>query len=65
MAERNCESKIQMLYSFDRLANRKISQVYRLLVPQKRWPFKKNIRSLKTGDTEGEDSGNLRTSIIG
>lgn len=60
MAERNRERKIQMLYSFDRLANRKISQVYRLLVPEERWSSGRNVGNLtKIGGSECEDSGNL------
>ena len=34
MADRARRKQIQLLYSFDRLAAQKLSQVYRLLVPR-------------------------------
>ncbi len=55
MARKRLE--IQMLYSHDRLGNEKISQIYRMLVPEKIW---RN----GVGDTH-EDSGTLRTGILG
>ena len=57
MAEKCRE--IQMLYSHDRLGDEKISQIYRMLVPEKIW---KN--GVAQGDTH-EDSGTLCTGILG
>jgi hypothetical protein len=51
--------EIQMLYSHDRLSDEKISQVYRMLVPEKIWR-----KGVAPGDTH-EDSGTLCTGILG
>jgi hypothetical protein len=67
MAEKHhSQRQIQMFYSFDRLATPKISQAYRLLVPEKVWPAGKNIAKLtQQGDNDCEGSSNLHASIIG
>jgi hypothetical protein len=46
--------EIQMLYSHDRLGDEKISQIYGMLVPEKRW---------KIGDAH-EDGSALCPSIL-
>jgi hypothetical protein len=51
--------EIQMLYSHDRLGDEKISQIYRMLVPEKIWKNR-----VAQGGTH-EDSGTLCTGIIG
>ena len=57
MAEKCRE--IQMFYSHDRLGDEKISQIYRMLVPEKIWKNR-----VAQGDTH-EDSGTLCTGIVG
>jgi hypothetical protein len=55
-----------MVYKFDRLAKYKISQVYKLLVPEEfGLSNRSGIRKGKVGGNKFEDSGNLCTSIIG
>ncbi len=67
MAESRRERGIQMVYSFDRLANLKISQVYKLLVPEKIKPCNtSNSDNIKNkGDVKNEVISDLLTSIIG
>ena len=50
MADKGPQRQIQMLYSFDRLENHKLSQAYRLLVPEKIRPFSKGIVKVAQGD---------------
>jgi len=57
MAEKRLE--IQMLYSHDRLSDEKISQIYRMLVPEKIW---------KNGVAQGEiheGSGTVCAGVFG
>ncbi len=57
MAEKRRE--IQMLYSHDRLSDEKISQIYRMLVPEKIWRS-----GVAQGDAH-EGSGTLCAGIFG
>jgi hypothetical protein len=64
MADRARTKQIQLLYSFDRLAAQKLSQVYRLLVPE-RIHSQKRGEAWLSGDQEHEDSGDLRARFLG
>jgi hypothetical protein len=63
MADRARRKQIQLLYSFDRLAAQKLSQVYRLLVPQSIQSPKRG-RACLSGVQEHEDSGDLRAGFL-
>ena len=66
MAGRRREREIQMLYSYDRLCDQKLSQIYRLLVPEKIWSFNKDEPKLaEKGEDTSEDSGTLCSGIVG
>ena len=66
MAGRRREREIQMLYSYDRLYDQKLSQSYRLLVPEKIWSLNKDEPQLtEKGDVASEDSGALCAGIVG
>ncbi|HWR59759.1 MAG TPA: hypothetical protein VN328_12805 [Thermodesulfovibrionales bacterium] len=65
MAERHREREIQMLYSYDRLGDQKLSQIYRLLVPDKMWSSKDEPRLAAKGDGASEDSSALCSGIVG
>lgn len=55
-----------MDYNFDRFFSQKISQAYRILVPEKVWFTDKESEQLtEKVDIECEDGSHLRTGIIG
>jgi len=64
MAERVRTKQIQLLYSFDRLAAQKLSQVYRLLVPE-RIQSQRRGKACLSGAQGHEDSGDLRAGFLG
>ncbi len=65
MAKRHCERQIHLEYSYDRLGDYKISEVYRLLAPEmiRAWG-RGDPNTRDTGDRESEDNSDLCTSII-
>jgi len=66
MADRVCTKQIQLLYSFDRLAAQKLSQVYRLLVPERIHSQNRDEACLSLSGAQGdEDSGDLRARFLG
>ena len=66
MAERHCERQVQMLYAYDRLGDCKISQVYKLLVPERvRVCGGSEPPIAERGDRESEDSGDLCAGVVG
>jgi hypothetical protein len=59
------EKQVKMAYSFDRLEEIKISQVYKLLVPEEIKACRKDNSSMKNkGDIESENGSNLCKSLI-
>jgi len=64
VAKQGCIHKIEMEYSYDRLATRKLSQVYQQLLPDR-----VEEPEFAFGETIGEDahetSSGLRKGIIG
>ena len=55
---------IQICYLFDQLGARKLSQVYRLLVPEEE-RLDVGRRLCLSTRRQGEDSGDLRTGLVG
>ena len=64
MAKKGCIHRIEIEYSYDRLATRKLSQVFQLLLPNR-----VDEPEFALGETIGEDahetSSALRKGIIG
>ena len=64
MAKRHRERQIHLEYTYDRLGDYKISEVYRLLVPEIiRACVRGDPNVGDTGDRESEDSSDLCKSI--
>lgn len=62
-----CGRDIELEYSFDRLSAEKISQVYRLLVPEKIWEMGDTKESLRHEGAESvadEAGSDLHARII-
>lgn len=67
MVGKRREREIQLLYSYDRLGDHKLSQIYRLLVPEKIWSFHRGESGLteKGEGTNEEDGGAVCKGIVG
>lgn len=65
MAERYSKRRVKMVYSFDRLEEIKISQAYKLLVPEETKACRKDNSSMKKiGDMESENGSNICKGIV-
>lgn len=62
MRKRRHHKEVCMLYIFDRLANKKLSQAYNFLVPEKNFSY---VVGSDVGDTRYEGNSHLRTSLFG
>jgi hypothetical protein len=57
--------QIHMEYSHDRLSSEKLSQAYRLLMPDHTWPIGKRNETVKKQGEDDEIGGDLRKSLLG
>ena len=65
MAEKRRWKKIELYYSFDRLATQKLSYVYQILVPKERAGRAKGSPDFALiGGGGGENSSDLRSSVL-
>jgi hypothetical protein len=65
VAKKSCIHKIEMEYRYDRLATRKLSQVYQQLLPDRVVQQKFTIGEETVGENAHETSSGLRKGIIG
>jgi hypothetical protein len=65
VAEKHRQKKIELHYSFDRLATQKLLYVYQILVPIKKADKAKEDPDLVLiGGMRSENSSDLRTSVL-
>ena len=59
MAERKATPRhaLQLEYRFDRLLTEKLTQVYQLLVPDKRWSIGQVLPTVESAEVEDEQNG--------
>ena len=63
MVKKNRKKQVYLSYNFDRLGHKKLSQVYRLLVPD-RFTSQENKERNHIRKIESENSSHLYESII-